>query len=119
VAVVEGDLAQARALLAEALALSQQLGSGAALAYSLEGFAILAAAAHRPEQAIRLAGAATALRAALHHPISPGERVVLERWLEPARGLLGEDATMIAWRSGQAMSAEQAIACARAVECED
>ncbi|HLZ28744.1 MAG TPA: helix-turn-helix domain-containing protein [Chloroflexota bacterium] len=119
VAVVEGDLTQARALLAEALALSQQLGSGAALAYSLEGFAILAAAGNRPEQAVRLAGAATALRASLHHPISPGEHVVLERWLAPARRLLGEDVAVIAWRAGQATSAEQAIVCARTLEYED
>jgi len=85
----------------------------------LEGFAILTAAANRPEQAVRLAGAANALRASLQHPISPAENAVLERWLEPARSLLGEDATAIAWRAGQALSAEQAVVCARALERED
>ena len=65
----------------QALVLSERLGSGAALAYTLEGYAILAVAANRPEQAVRLAGAAAALRASLHHPISPAERELLERWL--------------------------------------
>ncbi len=118
VAVVEGDLAQARGLLAEALALSEKLGLGATLAYTLEGVAILAAAANQPEQAVRLAGAAAALRASLQHPISPAEHAVLERWLGPARSLLGEEATAIARRAGQDLSAEQAIQCARALERE-
>ena len=49
VAVLEDDLPKARGLLRDALAPSQRLGSGAALAYTLEGFAILAAAAGQPE----------------------------------------------------------------------
>ena len=118
VAVVEGDVAQARDLLEEALVLSEQLGLGAVLAYTLEGVAILAAAANEPEQAIQLSGAATALRAALQHPTSPAEHAVLERWLGPARSLLGEEATAIAWRAGQELSAEQAIRCVRAFTCE-
>src|SRR5579872_4751031 len=65
---MQGDLRQARELLAEMLVLTRRLGSGAALAYTLEGYAMLAAAANRPAQAVRLAGAATALRDSLQHP---------------------------------------------------
>jgi hypothetical protein len=119
VAVIEGDLAQARERLEQALALSEKVGSGAARAYALEGFAILAAAANRPKTAVRLVGAATALRASLHHPISPAEHAVLERWLGPARNRLGEAATAAAWRAGQALSAQQAILVARALKGAD
>jgi non-specific serine/threonine protein kinase len=119
VAVVEGDLAQARGLLEEALALSEKLGAGAALAYTLEGYAILATVAHQPEHAVRLAGAATALRTSLQHPISPAEHAVLERWLGRARDLLGEEATARAWRAGQDLSVTQAILCARALDRAD
>jgi predicted ATPase/DNA-binding XRE family transcriptional regulator len=108
VAVIEENPAQAGRLLDQALALAERLGSEAALAYTLEGYAILASATNRADQAVRLAGAAAALRASLEHPISPGEQVVLERWLEPARVALGEDATVLAWQAGQALSAEQA-----------
>ncbi len=119
VAVAEGNLMQAHGFLGEALALSEQLGLGAALAYTLEGFAILATAVNQPGHAVRLFGAATALRASLQHPISPAEQEVIKRWLEPARRLLGEEATASAWRAGQDLSAEQAIRYARAIKCED
>jgi hypothetical protein len=115
VAVLEDDLPQARGLLREALALSQRLGSGAALAYTLEGFAILAAAAGRPEQAVCLVSAVTELRATLQHPLSPAEHTLLERWLQPARAFLGPAATTRAWTAGHAFSAEQAIQFARAL----
>jgi predicted ATPase/DNA-binding XRE family transcriptional regulator len=108
VEVIEENPARARRLLDEALALAERLGSEAALAYTLEGYAILATATNRPDQAVRLAGAAAALRASLEHPISPGEQVVLERWLGLARAALGEEASALAWQAGQALSAEQA-----------
>jgi non-specific serine/threonine protein kinase len=115
VALIEQNPTNAGGLLDEALALSERLGSGAALAYSLEGYAILAAARNQREEAVRLAGAAAALRASLEHPISPAEQVVLERWLGPARACLGEAATAQAWSSGHALSTQQAIQCARAL----
>ncbi len=115
VALIDQNQTDARDLLDEALALSERLGSEAAMAYTLEGYAIMAAAMNQPEQAVRLAGAAAALRASLEHPISPGEQVVLERWLVPARACLGEAAMVQAWKAGQALSTEHAIQCARAL----
>lgn len=115
VAVIEGNLAGARGYLGEALDLSERLGSGAAQAYALEGCAIIAEAAHRPDEAMRLAGAATALRAALYHPISPAERALLDRWLGPARGRLGDETAAAAWNTGLALTTRRAILLARAL----
>jgi hypothetical protein len=115
VAVLENDLPRAQELLKEALALSQRLGSGAALAYTLEGFAILAAAAGQPEQAVRLASVARRRRDALQHSMSPAEQTVLERWLSPARRRLGNELSAHTWAQGQAIATEQAIELARAL----
>jgi len=115
VSLMDGDPALARILLEEALSLSEELGSSVGLVYALEGFAALAAAESTSEVALRLAGAAGALRATLDHPISTPEHTVLKRWLEPARRSLGEHATALAWAAGEALSAEQAVACARAL----
>ena len=64
VATEQGDYGGARALQEEGLRLAQQLGTPHVVAGSLEGFAQLAAARGAPERALRLAGAAAALRAA-------------------------------------------------------
>ena len=97
--MLERDLPPAQQPLVQALALSQRLGSGAALAYTLEGFAILAAAA-RSDQAVRLASAAHAQRAALQYPISPAELAPLKRWLAPARSSYLGDASLQRQRLG-------------------
>lgn len=113
VAVAEGEPAEARDYLEEALAFSERQGSGAGLAYALEGSAILAAVEGRSEQAARLAGAAAALRAVLEYRISPAEQSVLERWLGPARGRVGEAAFARAYADGQSLSRAAAVAEAR------
>jgi hypothetical protein len=115
VALAEGDLALARRFLDEARVVSQETGSKVGLVYTLEGFAILAAADNQPESALRLEGAAAGLRAALEHPRSVPEGALLERWLSPARRRLGEAAAAAISTAGAALSAEQAVACARAL----
>jgi hypothetical protein len=99
--------------------LSEELGSRVGLVYTLEGFATLAAAVNKPEDAVRLMGAAAAMRAALEHPISTPERAVLERWLEPASRSLGDGGTVSALAVGEAVSAGDAVAYARALAWED
>ena len=76
------------------------------LVESLDGCAILAAAENRLEQAISLMCTATEHRAAMEHPMSPAEQEFLERWLLPARRILGEDATAEACSTGAASSIE-------------
>jgi DNA-binding CsgD family transcriptional regulator len=97
VAIEQGDQERARAVLAEGLAGHRAQGNRAGLISCIEGCAHLEARRGHAEQAVRLADAAAAMRDAIHAPLSPTERHRLERWLAPARGVLGhhpaQDAT--------------------------
>jgi hypothetical protein len=75
----------------------------------MEGLAALAVAEGRHEQAVRLAGAVSSLRAqaAVYSP--PVERDALERWLKVSRVRLGPEQTELAEAAGQRLSLEEAI----------
>ena len=90
----------------------RSLGEWRAIAFVLEDFGGLAAAQGQPERALRLAGAAAALREALGAPLPPTERARLERWLAPARDALDEAAQASAHAAGRAMSLEDAMSYA-------
>jgi len=104
----------ARCFLDEALSVSEETGSKVGLVYTLEGFAMLAAADNQPESALRLERAATGLRTALDRPRSAPEHALRERWLDPCRRRLGEAAAATT-AAGAALSTEQAVAYARAL----
>ena len=109
------DHAGARALLTEALTTYRDAGDRQGIARSLEGCARLAATAGPAAQALRLAGAAAALRAAIGAPLRPAQRVTLDRHLATARGALGARAAGAAWAEGQALPPAQATAEALAL----
>ena len=75
----------------------------------MEGLAALVAEKH-PDLALRTAGAADALRSTLARPPTDLERRLLEKWLEPARRLLGASAAHAAWLRGHSLVAEATIA---------
>ena len=100
VAVARGDAAAARAFLAESLPVHREVGNRFGVARALEGYAALAARA-QPARALRLAGAAAALRAALGRPMAPAERPTYEGRLEPARRALGPRAADAARAAGR------------------
>jgi DNA-binding CsgD family transcriptional regulator len=104
-----GSLGQARQHLAESIRLSHSTGSRIGVARGLEAFAALAVQEDRPELAVQLTAAATALREAAGFPPLAGARV--ERYLAPARRL-GEPAIARLWARGLAMSGEAAVALA-------
>jgi len=109
VALELGVTGQARQHLAGSLQLSQDTGSRIGVARGLEAFAALANREHRPELAVQLAAAASALREAAGLPPLPGARA--ERYLAPARRL-GEATVARLWARGLALSSEQAVALA-------
>ena len=83
-----------------------------ALAFVLEFLAGLAATAQRPAAALRLGGAADALRESLGATLAPQERAKLERRLDPARATLGTDAAEAAWQAGRDLPLDEAVALA-------
>ena len=69
----------------------------------------------RITEAIRVAGAAAALRDNIGAPLPPAERTALERHLSVARTTLGSQAADLALAEGRVVSPAQAIAEAMAL----
>src|SRR5581483_10818861 len=109
VAMDLGATEQARRHLARSIRLSQDTGMRISVARGLEAFATLCVHENRPELAVQLTAAATALREAAGLPPLPGART--ESYLAPARRL-GEAAVARLWAQGLAMSSEEAVALA-------
>jgi predicted ATPase/DNA-binding CsgD family transcriptional regulator len=109
----EGDGRQGHRLLTEALQIERSLGDKAGVAFVLERFAAEAAGRGRHARALRLAGAAAALREEVDAPLA--QPIRLEARLAPARRALG-DAAEAEWSAGRAMGVEAAAAEALADE---
>jgi DNA-binding CsgD family transcriptional regulator len=107
VALANGDLDLARARLGEGLRINQACGQRLGMARGLEAFAALAAARQQPEQAARLAGAATQLRESLGQPTGIGSRG--EKLLELARDRLGVAAAAALFAEGRELTADDAV----------
>jgi predicted ATPase/transcriptional regulator with XRE-family HTH domain len=108
-AALDGDVAQAGRLCAEALQLAQQAGDRLVLARGLEGVAALVSR-DTPGLAVRLAGAADALREALGAHVLPAESARLTRWQAAARQALGEAPYAKAWALGRSQRLDLAVA---------
>ena len=113
VRIVRGDFAQARAQAFEALSLSQDLEDPRGIAWSLEVFAGLLAAAGLADGAARLWGAAEELLETVGGSLAPSVRWVRDRYIERARTSIGENAFEAARTKGRAMSSLEAFAFAR------
>jgi non-specific serine/threonine protein kinase len=107
----EGDPGRARGLFSEVLVGGAlQRGERWGTAMGLEGFAMLAVEEGLFERALRLAGAAAAMRQVIGAPAYPAEHVALQRWLPAARQALGTPAAAAAERAGHSLAAEEALA---------
>ncbi|MGH3287879.1 MAG: helix-turn-helix domain-containing protein, partial [Streptosporangiaceae bacterium] len=111
VAMDLGATGQARQQLAGSLRLSQATGARRGVARGLEAFAALATHEHRPELAVQLIAAASALRE--HAGLPPLADARTERYLAPARRL-GDAAVARLWARGLALTGEDAVALALA-----
>jgi non-specific serine/threonine protein kinase len=108
--IEQGDLAQASARAIEALDMARSLLPGPVfLALPLEAITQIAAAANQPDRALRLAGAAAALRHDTWLRMSVRDDQ-LERWVRRARAAIGEAAANAAWVGGQALDEDEAVA---------
>jgi tetratricopeptide (TPR) repeat protein len=111
-----GSQMEARDAFTKALTLARNAGDQRQTAYCLEAFAGLAAGAHQPARALRLAAAASVLRERIGTPIFPVEGATLERWLLPSRTTLGPAVAESIWAEGRTLSIEQA--CEDSLACE-
>jgi tetratricopeptide (TPR) repeat protein len=109
VILARGDFGAAYDLYVNSLNLARDLSWQFGLACSLTGFARLSAAEGRPAAALRLAGAADALRELLRTPLSPAELAEFEDRLAQSRRVLGGAAAESAWVEGRMMSVDQVI----------
>jgi hypothetical protein len=110
VAANQWDHRSARAFWHESLALELGLGDKKEIPWLLESLAGLAAAEGKPEHAVRLWGAAAALRAPGGGASPPP--AAYERQMAAARASLGEEAFAAAWAEGRALSLEAAASYA-------
>jgi hypothetical protein len=108
-AALDGDVAQAGRLCAEALQLVQRPGDRLGRARCLEGVAGLVSKG-TPELAARLAGAADALREALGARVLRAESARLTHWQAAARQALGEESCAKAWALGRCQRLDLAVA---------
>ncbi len=105
IAMEQGDLAQAREHLAGSLRLSLNAGSRMGMSRALLSFATLALREDRPDRAVQLAAAVSALRESAHLPPLPGART--QRYLDAAAPL-GERVVAALWAGGLVMTSSDA-----------
>ena len=113
IAIELDDLERARALLQEALAAFVELGDPDGIAASLETITALCVREERNSEAVRLAGAALALREAHSTPLAARDRAGLDRDLARAVAALGENAFTDAFEAGRMLDQAAAVAAAR------
>lgn len=112
VARLEGNYVQARSMYAWAITVLKELGNSWGIFYLLEAFGQLALAEGEMVRATRLLGAAERLGESIGTVLIPAEQAEHERSVAIARAGLGESAFAAAWAAGQAMTLDEAIACA-------
>jgi predicted ATPase/serine/threonine protein kinase/predicted negative regulator of RcsB-dependent stress response len=105
----EGDCESAEGLYAEGLSLFSVSGEIEEITRILEGMARAAAAARKCERALRLGGAAGALRQKYATPLTPSAQTRLERRLEDARRQMTSSDAAWAWMEGSRMTLKMAI----------
>jgi non-specific serine/threonine protein kinase len=98
-----GDEARAAELFTEVLTLFSDLGDRRLIAMALDGIAGLATAWGHAEQAVRLFGAAAALREASGLALDPAIRAAYGRDVTTVRAALGEDAFLSGWAAGASL----------------
>src|SRR5580692_331981 len=113
-----GELAAARAALAESFPVCMDVGDRWVVQIGLAGFAGLAAKTGRPRLALRLAGAGDAYRDANEFSMPEPIAEIVGRWLAPARAKAGRAAERLV-ADGRRLSPEQAVDLVLAREPDD
>ena len=109
VIAAQGDIATARTLYEESVLLASKAHDKLNIASALEGLASVVAAQGAYTWAVRLWGAAEALRESIGAPLPAVERPVYEQAVATACLHLGQSAFAIIWAKGRSMAAEEAL----------
>lgn len=109
VAHAEGNDQQARVFFREALPIREELGDRRGIIECLEGLAV-AAGPDDLKAGVSLFAAAHVLREATDTPLRPADRVAQERELAAIRTHISDEAFDHAWKAGQALSLDEAVA---------
>jgi tetratricopeptide (TPR) repeat protein len=114
----QGDIEQAAPLLQEALELEHRMGQKRQIAGSLQRIAGLATLRRQTVSGARIFAAASTLRSLIGAPLPPAERILYERDMAAIRAQLDEATLATAWKAGQALTLEEAVAEALALNSE-
>lgn len=104
-----GNYDEALALYRETLPEWQQIGHRGAVAHQLECIAFIARAREQGERAVKLLGAAEALREASNSPRTPQEDITHRQEVAVLRAGMSAEIFASLWAEGRSMSMEQAI----------
>jgi predicted ATPase/DNA-binding CsgD family transcriptional regulator len=113
-----GELALARATLAEGFLACMEVGDRWLIQLGLAGFIGLAAKTGRPRLALRLAGAGNAYRDANELSMPVPIQEIVDRWLAPARAKAGRSAERLV-AEGRRLTPEEAVDLVLANEPDD
>lgn len=112
VAAEQGDRLAARTWYQESLALCRELDDGARVPRLLESLALLAALDDAPADALRLAGAASALREQSGVAATPAQQARIDGALGAVQWRMDETKREGFWAEGREMNAARALAYA-------
>lgn len=112
VARTMGDLPAADILYRESLLAFRRMKDRRCMPFCIEGLACLASRMGAAQRAVRLFGAAQALRDAIGVVLPPAERADHEGGLAVARTLLDERQFTVAWQAGAALDLDGAVSYA-------
>ena len=112
IALLRGDPEQAAVLCAQSTQMFGDLLDSIGVTISLDALAAVSGQRGEVGKAVRLWGAAQALRDAMRVSQPPDDKEVLEPFVEAARSSLEAAAFRAAWEEGRAMTQEQAVALA-------
>jgi hypothetical protein len=109
VSLSEGNSETARRLLRQSLTLCLERDKDYEAVERLEALAAVERTRDQLVLAVRLFGAAAALRDAYHLPVPPIDQALRDRHIAALRAAMGEQSFAAAWAEGRAMSLDQAV----------
>ena len=105
----KGNVTQARSIYRDTITGWQDLGNRAAIAHELECFGFLAIAEEEPQVAVKLFGAAEALRDKIQAPMTDYERIEYDQAVAQVRSMSTESEFNVLLAEGRSMTMEQAV----------